>query len=274
MKTIIIATDFSGAAENAANYTAAMAAATGANVLLLHICNLPLVYADIPTMALPDASMEEATALLQQQQERIQHHTSNKVQVDTIVRMGVFYEVLKAVCESVQPWAVAFGCQGTTEAQRFIWGSHTVYTMQHLPWPVLAIPPHVKYTGIQKIGLACDFIEVVSTTPANAIKVLVKEFNASLHILNTAAKEPYSPELVFESGLLAEMLETVKPFYHFVTHEKVDEGINQFAAANNLDLLIVLPKRHSFFEKLVQASHTKQLALHSTIPVLALHEVR
>jgi Universal stress protein family len=137
---------------------------------------------------------------------------------------------------------------------------------------VLAIPPNIKYTGIQKIGLACDFVKVVPNTPANKIKALVKEFNASLHILNTDAKETFSPSLVFETGMMQEMLETVKPFYHFIASDRVDDGINAFAAANSLDLLIVLPKRHSFFDKLLHESHTKQLALHSQIPVLALHE--
>jgi nucleotide-binding universal stress UspA family protein len=272
MKTIIVATDFSAAAENAANYTADMAVSIGAHVLLLHISDLPISYVDMPVTAIPSNALEEASELLLQQKERILHHTGGKASVETMARMGIFFTELKTVCESIEPYAIAFGCQGTTAAQRFIWGGHTVYAMQHLPWPVLAVPPNIKYTGIQKIGLACDFVKVVPHTPAHKIKALVKEFNASLHVLNTDAKETFSPSLVFESGMLQEMLETVKPFYHFIASERVDEGINAFAAANSLDLLIVLPKRHSFFDKLLHESHTKQLALHSQIPVLSLHE--
>jgi nucleotide-binding universal stress UspA family protein len=239
---------------------------------LLHISHLPISYTDMQVVAMPNNSLEEASQLLNLQKERILHHTSGKASVETMARMGIFFAELKIVCEAINPYAIAFGCQGTTAAQRFIWGGHTVYAMQHLHWPVLAVPPNIKYTGIQKIGLACDFIKVVPNTPANKIKALVKEFNASLHVLNTDAKESFSPSLVFESGMLQEMLGTVKPFYHFIAHERVDEGINAFAAANSLDLLIVLPKRHSFFNKLLHESHTKQLALHSQIPVLALHE--
>lgn len=272
MKTIILATDFSPAAENAANYTADMAVAIGANILLLHICDMPINYTDVPVAVVPSNTLQEATELLEQQKGRLLHHTGGKASVEIMARMGIFFTELKQVCEAVQPYAIAFGCQGTTAAQRFIWGGHTVYAMQHLPWPVLAIPPNIKYTGIQKIGLACDFIKVIPNTPANKIKALVKEFNASLHVLNTDAKETFSPSLVFETGMLQEMLETVKPFYHFIASDRVDEGINAFAAANSLDLLIVLPKRHSFFDKLLHESHTKQLALHSKIPVLALHE--
>lgn len=272
MKTIILATDFSPAAENAANYTADMAVSIGANILLLHISDMPISYAEMPIAAIPSNALQEAAELLEQQKGRMLHHTGGKGSVETMARMGIFFAELKQVCEAVQPYAIAFGCQGTTAAQRFIWGGHTVYAMQHLPWPVLAIPPNIKYTGIQKIGLACDFVKVVPNTPANKIKALVKEFNASLHILNTDAKETFSPALVFETGMMQEMLETVKPFYHFIASDRVDEGINAFAAANSLDLLIVLPKWHSFFDKLLHESHTKQLALHSQIPLLALHE--
>ena len=92
-----------------------------------------------------------------------------------------------------------------------------------------------------------------------------------MHILNTGKKEVFKPELVFESGLLQEMLAGLKPNYHFITNKDIDEGIIDFAEKNHIDLLIVLPKRHGLLDKLVHRSHTKQLVLHSHVPVMALH---
>jgi nucleotide-binding universal stress UspA family protein len=91
-------------------------------------------------------------------------------------------------------------------------------------------------------------------------------------VLNTGSGQAFSQEMVFESGMLQEMLEAVRPFYHFIAHAKLEEGINEFVAANQLDILVVLPKRHGFFERMFHVSQTKQLALHCHIPILALHE--
>ena len=163
------------------------------------------------------------------------------------------------------------GSQGTTAAERLLFGSHTVYAMKHLVWPLITVPPQAKFSAVKKIGLACDFNKVVETTPVDEIKTLVNDFHAELHVLNTGKKEVFNPELVFESGLLQEMLAALKPEYHFITNENTDEGIMDFAEKNNIDLLVVLPKRHGLLEKLFLKSHSKQLVLHSHVPVMALH---
>ena len=48
MKTIILATDFSSTALNAANYAADMAVAINADLHLLNIQKVPIYYNDIP----------------------------------------------------------------------------------------------------------------------------------------------------------------------------------------------------------------------------------
>jgi nucleotide-binding universal stress UspA family protein len=99
----------------------------------------------------------------------------------------------------------------------------------------------------------------------------VNDFHAELHILNTGRKQVFKPEVIFESGLLQEMLADLKPAYHFISSENTDEGIINFAEKNLIDLLVVLPKRHGLLEKLVLKSHSKQLVLHSHVPVMSLH---
>ena len=136
---------------------------------------------------------------------------------------------------------------------------------------MVTVPPQAKFSAVKKIGLACDFNKVVDNTPADEIKTLVNDFHAELHVLNTDKKEEYNADIVFESGLLQEMLAALKPQYHFITNENTDQGIMDFAEKNDIDLLVVLPKRHGLFEKLLSKSHSKQLVLHSHVPVMALH---
>jgi hypothetical protein len=60
------------------------------------------------------------------------------------------------------------------------------------------------------------------------IKSLIKNFDASLEILNTGKKESFEPEIVFQSGVLQEMIADLKPNYHFITHEDADESFMDF----------------------------------------------
>ena len=271
MKKILVASDFSSAASNAADYAADMALAIDADILLLNVYHIPVSYSEIPAVINPVDLQQDAEKNISDLKDRLIRKTTGKLNITTEVRSGLFSEELKAVCERINPYAVVMGSQGTTAAERLLLGSHTVHAMKHLVWPLLTVPPKVKFSSIKKIGLACDFDKVVDTTPVDEIKTLVNDFHAELHILNTGKKEVFKPELVFESGLLQEMLVALKPEYHFITDENTDEGIMDFAEKNHIDLLVVLPKRHSLLEKLLLKSHSKQLVLHSHVPVMALH---
>ena len=269
MKTILVATDFSAAAENAAHYAADMANAIGAGIHLLNVYNIPATYSEIPLSLNATDMMQEAEKNIELLKDKLSAH---HIKVTAEVRMGLFFSELKAVCEQLNPYIVVLGSQGSTAAERLFFGSHAVHAMQHLAWPLVAVPPEAKFSTIKRIGLATDLEKVVDMIPETKIKNLVTDFNAALHILHTGKQHEFDPDTVFESGLLQEMVGDLKPEYHFITSNDTDKGIIDFADQNQIDLLIVLPRRHGLLEKLVHKSHTKQLVLHSHVPVMALHQ--
>jgi len=248
-----------------------MAKAIGADVLLLHMYSLPVSFSEIPVTVSLQAIQQNAEQLVNNLKDELVKRTGGKVVIKSQVRVGAFFHELKVVCENIKPYTVVMGSQGTTAVERLLFGSHAVYAMKHLDWPLITVPPGAKFSAVKKIGLACDFDHVVDSVPVDEIKMLVNDFHAKLHILNTGKKHEFKPELVFESGLLQEMLVALEPQYHFITNDNTDEGIFNFAEKMSIDLLIVLPKRHGFADKLVHASHTKRFVLHSHVPVMAIH---
>lgn len=271
MKTIIVATDFSTAALNAANYAADMALAIHADILLIHIYQIPVAYLEIPLAATEDEMMNDAKRSLSLLKEDLTTRTGGKLNIKSEIGAGVFFHELKAICEKIKPYAVVMGSQGTTAAERVFYGGHTIYAMNHLMWPLITIPPHARFSQVKKICIACDFDEVIESTPIDEIKRLVNDFQAELHVIYTGKEEPPDPKIVFESGMLNEMLTSLNPKYHFIVHENSEESIINFVRENDIDLLITLPKRRELMQKLIHKSFSKQLILHSQVPVLALH---
>jgi nucleotide-binding universal stress UspA family protein len=200
------------------------------------------------------------------------YRTGNKITIDTEIREGTFFHELDLLCEKINPYTVIMGSQGTTATERLVFGGHTVHAARYLKWPLITVPVDAVFSNIKKIGLACDFVKVTDSTPIQEIKNLVTDFKAELHVLNTGKKEAFDPAIVFESGMLQEMILDLNPRYHFITDENTDEGIMEFTEKNKIDLLIVLPRRHSIFEKLMNKSHTRQLVLHCPVPVMAMHQ--
>lgn len=275
MKTIIIPTDFSPVAANAVNYGVDMALAINASVLLFHVYNIPIAYGDVPVALLSVDDMKKAAEEnIERLKKDLEHLTSGKLKIYTETRMGNVIDELEDLCAKIQPFAVVMGTTGTSAVERTLFGSNTLTAIKHLTWPVICVPRGKEYgKGIQKIGLACDFREVVETTPVSEIKEFVKEFHAQLFVLNVDNEnKQLRPDKPEQSALLHTVLEEVNPEYHFITHKDIEDGINQFAEKNNLDLVIAIPKKHKLLEGLFKKSSTRQLVFESHVPVMCVHE--
>lgn len=275
MKTIIIPTDFSPVATNAMNYAVDMALAVNARVLLLHVYNIPVSYGDIPVALLSvDEMKKTAEDTIDRLKKDLEHITSGKLKITTETRLGNIVDELEEECKKIQPFAVVMGTTGSSAMERTLFGSTTLTAIKHLTWPVICVPRGKEYgKGIRKIGLACDFREVAQTTPVSEIKEFVKEFHAQLFVLNVDHdNQQFRPDTPEQSAILHTALEEVHPEFHFITHRDIEDGINEFAEKNGLDLVIAIPKKHKLLEGIFKKSSTSQLVFESHVPVMCVHE--
>lgn len=275
MKPIVALTDFSPVSLNAVNYAADMARATRASLILLHISIIPLAFSEVPYPPENIADLEkEANEKMQQLQKDLESRTGGNIKIHSQVRVGSFLSETMEFCKSRNPFAVVLGTQGSSAIERAICGSNTINATKHLPWPVIAIPPQARFTTIKNIGLACDMKDVAETTPVEMIKGFIKQFNAHLTIvyMNRKLEPAYDSEMIEESGLLHEMIEDLHPSYRSLNNMDMQDGLNEFAKSNKLDLLIIIPKKHNLLEKLFHKSQSKKLLLHTHIPVMSVLE--
>jgi len=187
--------------------------------------------------------------------------------------LGNTVDVLEEICSAVRPFAVVMGSHGSTGIERLIMGSTTLSVIRNLRHPVIVVPPGTAYKEIRKMGLACDFKDVAETIPVEYIKSIVRQFNAELHVLNVNEDgEHYDDETPLESAWLDTLLGDIKPNYYFLKHDDLVEGINEFSETHNLDVVIVIPKKHNLLERIFHKSHSKELVTNAHIPILSIHE--
>ena len=279
MKTLVVPTDFSSASVNAINYAVDMAQAINAGILLLHVYNVPVVYSDAPVSPVAALSIEEIKRTSQERLDDLKLNllrvTSGKLDIFTESRMGDTVDELEETCKAIQPFAVIMGSHGTTGLERMIMGSTTLTAIRNLKYPVIVVPPGTSYHGITKIGLACDFKDVIETTPVDYIKNIVREFDAELFVLNVHHNPDnvdYEKETTMESAYLDSMFDDIPHHYYFLNKENVVDGINSFAEDNNLDMVMVIPKKHRLIDSLFHKSKSKELISHSHIPIVSIHE--
>lgn len=272
MKLILVPTDFSPTADNAMKYAMDMAMAMGAKIMLLNMYEIPISFSEVPLITV---SVEQLNKMSQEKLAELKHNidsiTGGKLHVYTESRLGNVAEEVEKVCNTLDPYAVVMGTRGVSGVGQFLLGSNSMSVIKKIDTPVFVIPPGVRFKPFRKVGLATDMENVTERIPVAPIRELVNFFNADLHVLNVDYHERHVTSYTTEESLnLDTMLSDMHPVYDMVDNKDVEEGLNDFAEKNNIDLLITVPKKRHFLEKILEPSTTRKLIYHTMIPLMCI----
>lgn len=277
MKTIIVPTDFSTAAYNAARYALGLANQLApARVVLYHAYELVVPVPDVPA-AVPMVDSEELKAASLEGLHKMQQDLEMSVPANVVLDVRAENHLLAAnidgFCQDQQADLIVMGTEGGSQLEEILIGSNSVDVAKHTYCPVIIVPADAKYFPLRKIVFACDFKHLGENPPIGPLKSLLSHFNAELHVLNIDhSGKGLAGETPMESLLLDTLLEGYRPVYHFVDHENVVQGIMEFSEKEGADLIFIIPRKHGLFEGLFRRSRTTQLVFNSHIPLLAMHE--
>jgi len=273
MKPIIATTDFTPASQNAVNYAADLATAIGSKLILFHAVQLPVVVSDVP---MPEPFYEEmlksANRDLKEMREKLAMRNKGKLEIELEILPGSVSHELNEICDQRQPLLIVMGRGAGRSFEQLIIGSETFYAIKHVHYPILVVPESASFKGIKKIGLACDLESEAGSLPFVQLKELLMPFNPTLDVIHILPKEnALESSEVAESVSLQNHLNIFRPNFHFLTKEKVDHGICEFAKLHELDLLVVFPRKHDFFG-LFHRKVSKSVILHDQLPVMTIRE--
>ncbi|HEY1166882.1 MAG TPA: universal stress protein, partial [Chitinophaga sp.] len=168
---------------------------------------------------------------------------------------------------------IVMGITGGSQLEEILVGSNTIDVVKHTTCPVIIVPGSARFRPIRKIVFACDFRKVVETTPVQPLKKLLNVFKPELHVLNIDHESKhFTSDTPYETLMLDTLLEGYDPQFHFIDHTNVVQGIMDFAAKQEADLILIIPKKHGLFDHIFKRSRTTQLAFHTHVPLLAIHE--
>ncbi len=277
MHTILVPTDFSATAKNAAVYAVGLAKQAGAKKIVLYNSYQAPVGIDpmAPAIQLLDIDLlkKNSEEGLEQFKSQLEATVADHIPIDTLSEFSLLAAGLDEVCKKVGADLIVMGITGGGALEENLVGSNTISVAKHSTVPVIIVPANASFTQIKEVLLACDYKKVVETTPVQPIKNLLAATGAKLFVLNVDHNnKAYNSEVPFESLMLDILLQGCNPEYHFVDSPDFTEAINAFAREKQVDIIITIPKRHGWFESLFRKSHTKMLAFHSDVPLMVIHE--
>ncbi len=267
MNTILLATDYSPAAQNAATYAANLALHLNASLEMVHAYTIPFAYTDAPV---PLLNIEEIQRIAEESMasERVRiRQLFPELHCTTKILPGDIIDCLSERIEEHSPLLVVMGTSGNN-ADSFLWGSMAVKALRQLKGPVLAIPVQAAWEPVQRICFAADYEQVSAQTPCEEVLRWSRQMNAALDIVHVDKPGAHTPP----PTLLLEALHPLNPAFHSLAADHLEAAVASFLRERKVDWLLIIPRKYGFFESLFHKSRTKLLATVSNVPVLALHQ--
>ncbi|MBW8684524.1 universal stress protein [Chitinophaga rhizophila] len=278
MQSILVLTDFSDVALQAAKYAVRLAARLQCNrVLLLNayqslepIANVP-VSPELPIIqANPDELYKGSSSQLEVLRKRLEPEAAG-ITIETLAEDDILEEAVKRVVAREHAGLVVAGIADKSNLEKFLVGSHSIRIMENCEYPLVIVPEDSRLLLPQRILLAVDF-EVLRE--GKALPGLVTLLNSlqpeALFAVNVAGDDEYSPEAKQDIAQMHQLLEKYPVTFHYLKKDDVTEGITDFATANNIALIIALHEKKGLLATLFQKSVSKQLAWNSNVPLLIL----
>lgn len=273
MKKIIVPVDFTDTARNAARYALQFAADIRAEVVFYHSYDtLELGSDGTPLSSDPQALRTIAETAL----ENFKNEFADlpPVRLSTVAEPGTLTEDLERYVRNHGVGLIVSGINWSTPLEQLVVGSTTLELVNRNIRPVIIVPQDARYFGVENVAFASDLRDVERTTPVEPLKSFLEVIKPSLHVVHVLEEKFAQPSDDFQTQrqLLEKLLDDYHPTFTLIRDRNFTDAINEFVDDNDIDLLITLPRHHSFFSTLFGGTHTRKLAYTSHVPILAIHE--
>jgi nucleotide-binding universal stress UspA family protein len=277
MKTILVPTDYSAVAKNAAIFAFNLAPQLKAEkIIFYNSYQSPPVLTENVAPAMPIMDIETIRTISDEGMKHfvqsVQSHCPAGVQVAQMAEYGVVASDIEEICKTTGAELIVMGITGTSKVEEVLIGSTATSVVRHTKVPTIIVPSDAKLTQVKNVLLATNLKKVVETTPVQPIKQFLDVTGAKLFVINIEEKDNDKiSEKTYQKELLNSLLSEYNPQFYFENNHDFIAGINEFVRANNIDMIITIPGKHSFFEGLFKESHSKKLAFHSHVALMYVH---
>ncbi|RNL87774.1 universal stress protein [Sinomicrobium pectinilyticum] len=278
MKTIILPTDFSTNAKNAANYAMTLFKEEECKFIVLNAFGTDSATNSILLQAAHPAYEAALTSSQNSLKEFVEDLSSSDTgQYHSFEMVSKYNYLARAVNELIRAhdiYMVVMGIQGATGAKERWFGSNTVTVMESgFKCPVLVIPESAEIKVPQEIVFTTSLKRPYRIRDIAPLTELAEKHKSIIRILHTGDKEP-DEEQQHNKTVLEERLNGVETFYHTLTSMNTEMAVQCFVESRgNIDMIAMVNRKHSLFNSIIRRPVVRSLGYHTKIPLLVMNRL-
>lgn len=274
MKKILFPIDFSAASINAFKYALRFAAKMDAEILTLHVYDLPSgVYTDVYDYLTENYNISELGQFenfkseVPKLREIAETLGLGHVRMSHMLESGNAVEAILSVQIAERVDFVVMGTKGASGLQEIFLGSVAEEVINRATVPVLAIPQKCAYHTIKNALFLTEFERRQYGALERLLDVL-ESFRPDVHVLQV--KKNHEPT---DDALLAQwkqQFEGTKTTFNILAHNAPEETVLDFIEIEDIHLVAMATRHKGFLERLFLFSLSRNLAYHAQVPVFSI----
>lgn len=272
MKKILLPTDFSKNARNAIKY-AVDVFGKDALYYLVNVFREPHATSSSLVSIVDILQKTSEESLLRERKKMENLFPSMDLNIEVISKYGDTTSVINDLAEKHDVDFVVMGTKGASGIKEVLLGTVTADVIQKVVRPLMAIPDRCAFTGFDKLGFAADLREIKNHDCLIPMMNIATHFSSSIEIVTIQDKVVYASEEEALVGLeIHDILRGVE--HSFVRRESEDviQGIEDYMHEESPDLMVLIPRKTKFWDRIFRISVTKKIALHADVPLLILKD--
>ena len=268
---IFFPTDFSKNAQRALPFAAEIASRTGSKLILFHASQAAMDF----TPGFEQAK-EKAIKEAEQEFEKLindlkEDDKYSDLDIATVLQSGHPTVGLLDQANKQEASLIVMGTKGATGDRNIIFGSVTSGIINKSEIPVLAVPEGSTLDDFSRVIFTTDYHEKDMLALKQTVD-FAKLFESDINVMHVAEKRNLLSDIKFRGfrELAKDQLDyeniefTIKYDYDFFP------VMADYLIDNPNSILVMVRNKKTFWEKLVERDHSKEMAFYSKVPLLVL----
>jgi len=260
MKRILLPTDFSDNSWSAAVYALKLYADEVCTFYFLH------------SLQKKSLKSEAFESLLQLKDQAEESNANANHSFDVILSTQNLKTAIKKSAKKCKIDLTVMGTQSSVNANKLFYRSNTLKIVKKVKTcPFLVLPEEYDFVVPRQVAFPTDYNRFYSFLELDVLKDFVSLFNSKIRVVHINVENKLNNIQEYNIESLKNYLEDYEYSLHWMpNYTNKTKEINVFIEDLNIDILVMIKYKHSFFEKLIKEDLIKKLVLTSRVPFLVI----
>jgi nucleotide-binding universal stress UspA family protein len=270
MKTILIATDFTKASRNASLYGVQLANFLNAKVILFNVYEILSPPSSLNlTVSRYDVMMQTDKLLLDEA--NILDPSSDIIEI--LCDEGLPEKAIINIANEKKVDFIITGMKGSGNNLKKIFGSTVTSLAKNTNIPLIIVPEDATFTTPEILVFANDGSIDSDKNALEYLAAITQTFKSKLYVVKVMKdKNKECFEVSDIAHKLNKVIKILDSSFQYPVDTDIRHALNEFIITHNADMLVMLPHKHDWLERLFRKSETKDMLFHTHIPLLILPE--